>query len=197
MVDKAHAPAVGMVARLNTVRGEELCLLRHVSPQAATIQIYSSLEPGEQVRLDLADGTSLSATVSSRHDSLATLAVRPAASTTAAESRTGLRARLPRLDVGLAVQVRIRGAQAPAILCNISQGGAKVRADDLSIGLKLSLLVGGLPPLAGRVRWMKEDGAGMAFYEPVPLDIIAPWSAALGARVDAAGKVLPDVSQKP
>jgi len=47
-------------------------------------------------------------------------------------------------------------------------------------GLKIGLLVGGLPPLFGRVRWMKDDAAGMSFYGTVPLDVLAPWSAALG-----------------
>jgi len=192
VAEKPGAPAVGMVARLTTVRGEELCLLRHVSPRAATIQIYAELQPGETVRLDLADGTSLSATVESRHDSLATLNVHVGVpSAVAAPGGAALPPRLPRLDVGLPAQLRIAGHQSPATLINISQGGAKIRAAGLSVGLKVGLLVGGLPPLTGRVRWMKEDGAGMSFYEPVPLDILAPWSAALGAKVNEAGKVMP------
>jgi hypothetical protein len=191
-VEEAVAPAVGMVALLTTDRGEELCLLRHVSQRTATIQIYSSLQPGESVRLDLADGTSLSAAVTSRHDSLATLAVHAEApSADLALDGTTLPPRLPRLDVGLPAQLRIAGGQAPATLCNISQGGAKIRAAGLSIGLKIGLLVGGLPPLFGRVRWMKDDAAGMSFYETVPLDVLAPWSAALGAQVNRAGKVIP------
>jgi hypothetical protein len=192
VAENAVAPSLGMVARLTTARGEELCLLRHVSPRAATIQIYSSLQPGEAVRVYLADGTSLSASVVSRQESLATLEVHADAPPAAvAQGGTALPPRLPRLDVGLPAQLRIRGQQVPAILCNISQGGAKIRAAGLSVGLKVGLLVGGLPPLVGRVRWMKDDGAGMSFYDAVPLDILAPWSAALGAEVNHAGKVIP------
>lgn len=184
-----------MVALLTTARGAELCLLRHASPHAATIQIYASLEAGEAVRLDLADGSALCGTVASRRDSLAILAVSPAAQDAPGEPRdAGLRARLPRLDVGLPVQLRIAGTQSPATLCNISQGGAKIRADGLGVGLKVALLVGGLPPLAGRMRWIKEGAGGMSFYQPIPLDILAPWSAALGARIDAGGKVMPVVT---
>lgn len=190
MTKKAVSPSAGMVGLLATSRGEELCRLRQVSSTAATIQIYSSLSPGESVRLDLADGTSLIATVAARRDSLAELAIDTQALGTAEVSVTKLPPRLPRLDVGLAAQLRIAGHNAPATLCNISQGGARIRAAGLSVGLKVALLVGGLPPLVGRVRWMKDGSAGMSFYEAVPLDILAPWSAALGARVNDAGKVV-------
>lgn len=188
------SPGVPAVAKLVTERGEELCLLRYLALPDATIQIYAELQAGEAVRLELISGEYLSGSVLSRRDSLAKLQLQPdpvRVRSDQSASPSPPRPRLPRLEVGLPAQLRIEGHQAPAILCNISQGGAKIRAAGLGVGLKVGLLVGGLPPLIGRVRWIKDDSGGMSFYEAVPLDLLAPWSAALGAKVNADGRVIP------
>jgi hypothetical protein len=185
------------IAKLVTVRGEELCVVRGLSRLEARIQVYSNLKVGEKVRIVLGDGAVLTASVTGYQDSIVALRLQGVSDALPAGDEglppaAPLAPRLPRLDVGLPISLRVGDQQGVATLCNISQGGAKIRASGLGVGVKVSLLVGGLPPLAGRVRWVRDDFAGMAFYQLLPLETLASWSAALAALAPRSGQPASD-----
>lgn len=191
-IDDIHCEAI---AKLVTERGEELCIVRSLSHEYAVIQTYSHCAMDTSVQLALGDGTSLSAQIWHVRESIVTLRIvtvkEVARSVTCRSDGIALLPRAPRITTELSVWLRISGHQHPARLCNISVGGAKVRGANLALGLKVSVLVGGLPPLAGRIRWLEQDEAGIAFYRPIPFEALASWCAASGSQLDHRGKVVP------
>lgn len=171
-----HRGMISQIARLRGVHGEEFCLVRSVAGASLTVQIYSALNPGEQVEVEIADGPVWAATVVSQRDSIAVLHgdIVPIAARAAP-----LAPRPARIDLQHGARIRIAGVQSVAVLCNISQGGAKIRAASLEKGLKVILLAGGLPPLAGRIRWVEGDAGGLSFYTALDFDLLARWTASV------------------
>jgi hypothetical protein len=86
--------------------------------------------------------------------------------------------RLPRIEVHSPARLRSGGQYQPVVLCNISQGGAKLRLgkpDDLKTDVVL--IANGLPRLPGSVRWRRGEYAGISFNEVIPFPDVARWIA--------------------
>ena len=172
---------VHLVAKLHTAKGETLCLVRNISPGGLTAHVYSTLDIGAAVVFEFASGVLVGASVVWQRDSVvgAQFVDRVDIATV-----FGLRdlsppvpgPRAPRIALDLPATIRLGTRHRPITLNNISQGGAKIHsAEPLEPGLKLTLLVSGLAPLTGRVRWNRDGSAGVAFYTPVPFDLLAQW----------------------
>jgi hypothetical protein len=59
---------------------------------------------------------------------------------------------------------------------NISQAGGRVSpGEPLEVGQKTVLMVNGLSPIAGCVRWCDQNHAGIAFDTPIPFEALARW----------------------
>jgi hypothetical protein len=62
------------------------------------------------------------------------------------------------------------------MLCDISQGGAKVRLQTRPCGMGEAVLtLPDLPPLQGVVRWVDESVIGVSFNERMPFEVLAHW----------------------
>ncbi|MDB5705434.1 MAG: hypothetical protein JWN66_2550 [Sphingomonas bacterium] len=179
---EARQVTVLRVAKLQTPRSEELCLVRNISGGGLMAHIYSELNVGDPVTAEFKSGHAVSGRVLWRRDGLAGIQFN--APVNAVEvladkvdfSPTALQPRAPR--VGLEVRGRIRvGARYHAVtLSNISQSGARIQPGEVvEVGQKLVLMVAGLPPIAGSIRWRDSERAGIHFDTPIPFDILARW----------------------
>ena len=172
---------VRLVAKMRTGQGEELCLVRNISAGGLTANVYSTLTIGSSARFEFASGFVAPARILWQRESLAGVQFDKRIDTRlvltrGAPSQEAQAPRAPRVELGIKARMRLGGTYRLVTLINISQGGAKVRtADPLEEGQKLVLLIDGLPPLTGRVRWNRGEEVGMAFYEPVPFDVLAQW----------------------
>ena len=172
---------VHLVAKLRTIAGESLCLVRNISPGGLTAHVYSKLDIGGAATFEFTSGAVVRATIVWQRDSVAGAQF---ADRVDIATVFGLRdllppapePRAPRIELDIPATIRVGASHRAVTLNNISQGGAKIHcADILEPGLKLSLLVNGLAPLTGRVRWNREGFAGVAFYTPVAFDLLAQW----------------------
>ena len=79
------------------------------------------------------------------------------------------RARLPRFDVDSWARLRFGARVFSVRLCNISQGGARIRIHGLESPGAAVLSVNGLRPVDGVVRWCEGTRAGISFNQPLGL----------------------------
>jgi PilZ domain len=169
------------VAKLRTANGEELCLVRNISAGGLMAHIYSELGIGDAAVAEFKSGHAIAGRILWRRDGMVGMQFSEkvnAASVLAGDDDAlpTLQQRAPRIDLEAPGRIRV-GAQSYAVaLCNISQGGARVRLDDAGRAVgQLVLMVNGLPPLAGSIRWERDGDAGIEFDIPVPFDVLAQW----------------------
>ncbi|PZU57834.1 MAG: hypothetical protein DI547_12285 [Sphingobium sp.] len=179
--DKRHMTVL-RVGKLTGRRGEELCLIRNISDGGLMAHVYAEHQPASCVTMEIRNGHVLSGTVAwarpnrigvafdERIDVLAFLANEQE------EMIGGMIPRAPRISARTGVVVRRGAHYVHARLEDISLGGAKVTegeafdADD-----DVVLMVQGLPPRAGTIRWRREGRAGIGFNETVPFEELAQW----------------------
>jgi hypothetical protein len=172
---------VHVVAKLRTVAGEALCLIRNISPGGLTAHVYTTLDIGGAVTFEFPSGAVIPASIVWQRDSVAgaQFAARVDIATVFGlrdRSPPAPEPRAPRIELDVPATIRLGTRHRAITLNNISQGGAKIHSTELlDPGLKLTLLVNGLAPLSGRVRWNRDGFAGVAFYTPVPFDLLALW----------------------
>ena len=173
------------VAKLRTSHGEELCLVRDISTAGLMARVYSPMVPGDAVTVEFKSGHSIRAHVVWRREaSVGVQFDEPVDPAIVLSDHCGTSAevqpRAPRVNLDLAVRVRVGASYHFAILHNISQGGARL---ELSVeGLRekpLVLMIPGLPVTAGRVRWQDADAIGVSFNEPIAFETLAQWVASI------------------
>ena len=184
--------AVHLVAKLHTAKGEALCLIRNISPGGLTAHVYSTLDIGGAVVFEFISGALVGASVVWQRDNIAGMQF---VDRVDIATVFGLRdvsppvpgPRAPRIKLDIPAAIRLGTGHRAITLNNISQGGARIHsAEPLEPGLNLTLLVDGLAPLAGRVRWYRDGSAGVAFYTPVPFDLLAQWLPMAQAPEDSS-----------
>lgn len=169
------------VAKLHTASGEELCLVRNISSGGLMAHIYSELGIGDPVVAEFKSGHAIPGRILWCRDGMAGMQFDQkvnAASVLAGDdySPTALQQRAPRVDLETPGRIRVGAKSYAVTLCNISQGGARIRLaeTDKAVG-QLVLMVNGLPPLAASTRWQRDGRAGIEFDIPVPFDVLAQW----------------------
>ena len=147
------------------------------------VEILSLVESGAIVRTgeSLKEGARLTIEVNSHHrfavrvdwasDSLAGLEF---------EDREHVRAtlagrdrahpyRAPRLELAAEVLLRLGDTSLTARARDVSEGGIKVDlAEPGHVGEEASVIVPGIPPVAGRILWCRDGRAGISFERPLP-----------------------------
>ena len=169
------------VAKINTPQSEELCLVRNISASGMMVHVYSNLSVGDTVSTELNSGKPISGKIAWHREGMIgiefdetvnpdrVLAGQDFAPTTA-------HPRPPRVGLDLRGRIRVGSRYQAVTLCNISQGGANIRPSEPDSVLdKVVLLVNGLPPIAGSVRWQDQEHAGIEFDIPVSFDVLARW----------------------
>lgn len=147
------------------------------------IEILALAESGAIVRTgeSLPEGASLVLEVNSHHrfavrvewssDSLAGLEFedRDSVRETLAGRDRAHPYRAPRLELEADVVLRLGETCVTARARDVSEGGIKVElAEPEHVGRDASVIVPGLPPVAGRVLWYRDGRAGISFERPLP-----------------------------
>ena len=181
--DQRHL-SVFRVGKLITPAGQELCLVRNISSGGLMAHIYSPHEAGEHVAIELKAGSTVSGNIVWSRDKkigvqfddkvevAEVLAPQPN------EDEANHIARAPRLDVKRRGRLRVGAHYQLIEIQDISQGGTKFApAGDTKTGDEVVLLLDGLPPLSGIIRWRHGEAAGITFKMSIPFEQLAQWIA--------------------
>lgn len=77
--------------------------------------------------------------------------------------------RAPRLELAGEVVLRLGETCLTARARDVSEGGIKVElAEPGHVGREASVIVPGMPPVAGRILWCRDGSAGISFERPLP-----------------------------
>jgi hypothetical protein len=77
--------------------------------------------------------------------------------------------RAPRLELEAEVLLRLGETSLTAQAKDVSEGGIKVElAETGHVGREASVIVPGMPPVAGRILWCRDGRAGISFERPLP-----------------------------
>lgn len=160
--------------RLGTLLGEgspsptEVLAL---AESGAIVRVGETLEEGARLVLELNSHHRFAVRVEWSSDTLAGLEF---------EDREHVRAtlagrdrahpyRAPRLELAAEVVLRLGETCLTARAKDVSEGGIKVELDEPGhVGREASVIVPGLPPVAGRILWCRNGRAGISFERPLP-----------------------------
>lgn len=185
-----------LVGRMIGERSDALCRIRNISDGGLRAEVHAHFEVGERIRIEFrnsdtiagvvrwADGT----VIGVRFDAPVDVARLLAGSAT--QRGEGAQApRAPRLPTSSWAEIRIGGHVHRAALLDLSQGGAKLRARaTLARDAIVTLVVPGLEPVRGVVRWARGEHVGIAFLEPIAFATLAHWLNDPGSRYAAAAE---------
>lgn len=77
--------------------------------------------------------------------------------------------RAPRIELAGEVVLRLGETCLTARAKDVSEGGIKVElAEPGHVGREASVIVPGMPPVAGRILWCRDGRAGISFDRPLP-----------------------------
>lgn len=171
-------------ALLRTSHGEELCLVRNISIGGLMAHVFSDLAVADPVTIEFKSEHSVRGRVVWRRDELAgikfgqPIELSDVLSNQFESTFMPLAPRAPRAEVNVPARVRSTNGWQPAILRNISQGGAKLQLSKPDeIGATVLLSAPGLAVIPGAVRWRRDGNAGVAFDRLIPFSDIARWVA--------------------
>lgn len=159
----------------------ELCLIRNISAGGLLAHVYSRLEPGEPVSVELKTRQPVTGHVIWVRESNAgiqfdapieieeLLANPPVL-------ENGWRPRTPRVEIDRMATLRAGFRTYWVHARDISQSGIKVEADEPpEPGAEIVIDLEGLGTLAGVVRWSRGTGCGIAFNEVIPFSELIAW----------------------
>lgn len=156
----------------------ELCLIKNVSAGGMLIRAYSALVPGTAIMIEMKQGETIAAKVSWTKDECSGISFDSPVDVVdlLANSMTGPKPRMPRIEVCCIASVRQDGKVYGMRARDVSQGGTKVESErDLALGADVVVTLPGLPPMAGIVRWKEEGSYGITFNRLLALSDLVAW----------------------
>ena len=159
----------------------ELCLIRNISAGGMHAHVYSALEPGQRVTVELKSHQQIDGKIIWVRDENAGIEFDAPVDITAmlanpAVLDNGWRPRMPRVEVDRLAALRVGAATHWVHIRDISQGGVKVECEKpIEVGSPVVLTPEYFGPVAGAVRWQKDGACGIAFNEPIPFDQLIRW----------------------
>jgi hypothetical protein len=159
----------------------ELCLIRNISAGGLMAHVYSPIEHGQRLAVELKSDQTVAGSViwvedvnigvsfDEPIDVEEMLAIQ-------AVSANGWRPRLPRVEVDRLGTVRA-GARTYAVsTCDISQGGVKLEIDQpLQPGEDVVFTPERFRPVQGVVRWFHGGTCGISFNQVIPFHDLMRW----------------------
>lgn len=160
---------------------DQLCRIRNIAPGELMLETSDTLRPGQDVHVELRNLFTLRGTVAwsrppragvtledrtSVPDLLRSISVRPEGS---------YAPRAPRLSAACTVEVRCEGRSAAARLLDLSQRGARLRAEGRVVDEQITIRIPGLDPRRAVVRWVHDDEFGVAFLETLAFRQFEHW----------------------
>ena len=168
----------------------ELCLIKNISAGGMMIRAYCPIAAGTPLSIELKSGQPVTGTASWVQDhnvgvefdeKIDVIAILSA-------SAEGPRPRMPRIEVDCIACVRDGANIYRLPVCDISQGGMKVKGDvAIEHGCDLSVSLPGLEPQPAALRWRQDGHFGISFNRLVPLAQLVAWLQGIRDTMRAAG----------
>lgn len=159
----------------------ELCLIRNVSAGGLMAHVYSRLEPGEPVSVELKTRQPVSGHVIWVRESNAGIKFEAPIEIEELLANppvldNGWRPRTPRVEIDRMATLRAGFRTYWVHARDISQSGIKVEADEPpEPGSEVVIDLEGLGALAGVVRWSRGTGCGISFNDVIPFAELVAW----------------------
>jgi hypothetical protein len=169
------------VGALIGATGRELCLIRNISSGGVMAHVYGRHAEGEGVALELKSNQEITGRVVWAEGS--NIGIRFHEPIDVAEMlssqaviESGLRPRLPRVEVDRLATLRFGSRLWGVNTRDISQGGVKIETDEpVEPGSEVVLTLEKFRPLQGVVRWCNGGLAGIAFNQLIPFPELMGW----------------------
>lgn len=188
--EKRHTTML-LVARIVLETGEDqLCRIRNISPGGLMLESSATLRSDQKITIQLRDLCALAGTVvwvrapncGIKLDPLAdvpellrSITAKSADASPAAFSPAAFMPRSPRLSSECPIKILSGGRPAPARMLDLSQRGAKLHVPDRKLGEQVTLKIPGLEPQQASVRWVRDEEAGVAFFETLGYRQLDSW----------------------
>lgn len=156
----------------------ELCLIKNISAGGMMIRAYCPIAQGTELAIELKSGQPVRGRVSWTREPNVGVAFDEAIDVIdiLSASAEGPRPRMPRIEVDCIASVRDGANVYRLPVCDISQGGVKVKGmPPLEHGCDLSVSLPGLPPQPAALRWRQDGHLGISFNRLVPLAELVAW----------------------
>jgi hypothetical protein len=165
----------------------ELCLIRNVSAGGLMAHVYSCLDPGRRVTVELKTGQPVTGRVIWMRGGNAGIQFDVAMDVAEllANPRVldnGWRPRTPRIEIDRMATLRIGARTSRVHARDISQSGVKVECcGPPETGEEVVVTLDGVPPRHGVVRWQSDNFCGIAFNQLIPFGALIDWLKQEGA----------------
>ena len=155
----------------------ELCLIRNLSAGGMMLRLFTPVEIGQALGVELKNGVPIGGKVSWVKDGQVGVSFDvPIDVLEFLSSDDGRRQRMPRIETDAVIQVRQGASTYRLRALDVSQGGLKVELPvDLAANAEVVISLPGLSPLPGMVRWVSGRLAGLSFNRPLALPELVGW----------------------
>jgi len=171
-------------AKLTRHHREELCLVRNISAGGLMAHVYSPLDPGEPIAVELKTGHALTGSVVWFTELMigvqftAEIDVLHHLADIQEEQADRPARRLPRLQIQGQARMRTGLTHQRVQYYDISQGGMKIRMPDgAAVDDQVVIVIDGLDTLHGEIRWRQGEYGEVAFMHPLAFETLAQWAA--------------------
>jgi hypothetical protein len=166
------------------------CLVKNISPMGAQLRLYGRVTEGSNVTLRVGDEDPVSGRIAWVKDVSAGMEFEsPLEAATLLRAMQKLpaakRRSSPRVKIAARVLLRTDGRSYPGELLDVSAIGARIRTSrPVRLGPSILVTLPDLPTIKAFVRWNEGTDLGLAFNEPLPIQLIAEW---MNERVNVSG----------
>jgi hypothetical protein len=171
------------IAKLETLQGDQLCILRNVSAGGLEAVVYCDLAVGDPVQFELRTGRCMAGLVVWTKGSSIGVAFDqkvPILSylTHQAIQEMGRRVRSPRVRMNEPGRLRIAGGEFAIDIQDASQAGMRIRTNRvLAVGEPCHIAAGGFSERSAFVRWSRDGEVGIQLNRPLSFSEFGQWRA--------------------
>lgn len=172
--DKRHL-TLYRVGALTVENRRELCLIKNISAGGMMIRTYGRIDQGERLTVELRCGQPVDGVALWSRDQHVGIGFDTKVDIVdlLSGSMSGPRPRKPRIEIDSFAMLREVANTARVRVCDISQGGAKVRCvAAFAPGSDVVLSIAGLGPIAGILRWAEDGFCGITFNRQLDLPVL-------------------------
>jgi hypothetical protein len=167
--------------KLTSGTSESLCVARNLSPGGIMIDVSAHYAIGQNICVSFAEDQQFEGQVVWQR--AVTIGVKfnseidiKQVLEKSRHPEGGYKWRMPRIQVCQQVELWVGSKILLIELCNISQCGAQIKTDhDLGNGELLKMIVKGLDPISGTVRWQHNGYSGIEFTKSIPISALMQW----------------------
>jgi hypothetical protein len=169
------------LAKLTAGKHESLCVARNLSPGGMMVEVLANYGLGQKVCISLADDDYLEShvvwqrglTIGIRFDSQ--IDVMDVLTRTSV-LRSNFMRRMPRMPFRERAQLRVGSRALPIEICDISPRGARIKTvHPLADHEMVWVIVEGLDPICGTLRWRHDGYAGIEFSNALLIARLMQW----------------------